>query len=205
MSIAQFEAAETAEQQPEYVYTSTVRRKYGLTPKMIAELGPPDDIVENPHYRRGDACLYRVDRVVAWVARNSDRVEKALPQRVNRSAAAKKAHEHKQQERLRQQEERLRREKVVADAALTISPLPETLLDDARAAFRGQTAALTKRQLVAHVRHALTNYPDLLRGLRDDPSYYVLSGLLPKRADAAIRDALRPWLAQRPGDLTFML
>jgi hypothetical protein len=200
------DTTETTDAEPEYVYTSTVRKKYGLTPGMIDELGPPDRIVENPHYSRGDAYLYRVERVEAWVAQNPDRLEKARAQRVNRSAAAKKAHERRQQDKLRQQdEEQRRRERLVTEAAVTVRPFPDTLLDDARATFRvdAQTGTLTRRQLVAHVRQNLTNYLDLLRGLRDDRAYYALSDMLQRRVNSTIENSLRHWLAARPDDLTF--
>jgi hypothetical protein len=76
----------------EYVYKSTVAKVYGLTPSMIDELGGPDEVCENPHYRNGPlASLYRVERVEAWVEQNRERVEKAKERRAKRAAAAREA------------------------------------------------------------------------------------------------------------------
>jgi hypothetical protein len=52
-----------------YFYKTTIANTYGMTPKMIAELGDPDKLVENPHYKSGPpAGLYKVKRVEAWLA-----------------------------------------------------------------------------------------------------------------------------------------
>lgn len=66
----------------EYVYKSTVRDVYGLTPSMIDELGPPDKLVRNRHNSNAPcASLYLVKRVEEWVARNQERVERAKVKR----------------------------------------------------------------------------------------------------------------------------
>jgi hypothetical protein len=85
-----FDDTEMVTRDPEdvYAYTSTVREEYGLTDKMIAELGPPDKRAANPHHAGGPpARLYLRTRVEAWVAQNSERVEKARENRAKRRAA----------------------------------------------------------------------------------------------------------------------
>ncbi|MEI7776626.1 MAG: hypothetical protein WCK17_17845 [Verrucomicrobiota bacterium] len=62
-----------------YVYKSTLRKKYGLTPSMIEELGEPDKRVPNQNYRSGPrASLYKVERVEAWIEKNLERIKKNL-------------------------------------------------------------------------------------------------------------------------------
>ena len=80
-----------SEKKKEYVYKSTLRGTYGLTPSMIEELEPPDKLVTNPHYRSSPfACLFLIERVEKWVDENQDRLQKARISRARRSVAAKK-------------------------------------------------------------------------------------------------------------------
>ena len=78
----------------EYVYKSTLRDVYGLTPSMIDELDPPDKIVDNPHYTNAPiASLYLIVQVESWIDANQEQVEKARASRAKRSEAAKKFHD----------------------------------------------------------------------------------------------------------------
>jgi hypothetical protein len=54
-----------------YHYKTTLRDVYGFTPSMIAELGPPDKTSDYPH----PCSLYLVERIVAWIEKNLDRVD----------------------------------------------------------------------------------------------------------------------------------
>lgn len=54
----------------EFVFKSNLRERYGLTPKMIEQLGGPDKIIVNPHYSQKTASLYRVDKIERWLAEN---------------------------------------------------------------------------------------------------------------------------------------
>jgi len=66
----------------DYVYKSTVRDVYGLTPSMIDELGPPDKFVPNRHNSNAPcASLYLKKRVEEWVATNQERVERVKVKR----------------------------------------------------------------------------------------------------------------------------
>ena len=67
----------------DYITKSTVKGDYGLTDSMIKELGEPDKIKPNPHYRSAGAPmqLYLRERVEKWVAENRDRIEKVLKRR----------------------------------------------------------------------------------------------------------------------------
>lgn len=74
----------------QYIYKSTVRQEYGLTPKMIDELGQPDKTCENPYYSCGfEASLYLISRVEAWVEANKERLARAQELRIKRSDAMK--------------------------------------------------------------------------------------------------------------------
>jgi hypothetical protein len=186
----------------EYVYKSTLRSEYGLTPSMIDELGEPDEFVENSHYKSGPAAsLYRIDRVEAWLAANQERVEKAGESRVRRSAAAKKRHDEKRAKELaeRRREAALRREQAeewVRTVAITCqTPLPPTLIADAkqRYTFRVGRQYWEQPAVHAYVRHHLTNY-DVLRNqppLREWRSecYHLLRN----RVDEVVAQAVLAW------------
>jgi hypothetical protein len=77
----------------EYICKSALHATYGLTPKMIEELGEPDKVGGSPHSRRAPlAKLYLIPRVEAWVNSNRERVDRAKETRARR-LAAKAAHE----------------------------------------------------------------------------------------------------------------
>ena len=66
----------------EYITKSTVKSDYGLTDSMLKELGEPDKIAPNPHYRSSPPMqLYLRERVENWVAENTERIEKVLKRR----------------------------------------------------------------------------------------------------------------------------
>jgi hypothetical protein len=161
---------------------------------MIEEIGPPDKIVDNPHYRVApDAGLYNIARVETWIAANQGKVEQAKASRVKRSAASKKVHEAKRAER--------RRKEVEWVNGLQIhcrKPLPTTLISDARRRFtfskRGEL--LEQKALHAHVRHDFTNYDDLLKKVRDAEFADELRPLLRQRVDAVVQAAILEWSQQ---------
>ncbi len=181
-----------------YVYKSTLSKVYGLTPRMIYELGEPDETCDNPYYQNGaPASLYLIERVESWVEANKERVAKARESRARRSAATKEAHarrkalyEKERAEMLKKAEERVRGMEIVVKR-----PLPETLLEDAqeRFRFRGNPDPLTEKGLHAHVRHRLTNYEALLRELHTWEFSWELYSVLRKRVDAVVKDALAEW------------
>src|SRR5262249_25946007 len=151
-----------------YVYKSTIRTEYGLTPSMIRELGPPDEYVENPHYRSApEASLYLLERVEAWIAKNPDRLEKAKASRAVRSARAKKAYEERRARQRQAENERLLigKEWVKTLNIVVHKPFPMDLAEKAekRNKFRTGVPLLEQRGLHSFVRHRLTNYERLLR------------------------------------------
>ncbi len=186
----------------EYIYKSTLSKEYGLTPSMIRELGDPDEYVDNPYYRSGpEACLYRIDRVQAWVFANQWRLEKAKKSRANRSAASKKVHDDKRAERLREAREWIDQTKIICP-----TPLPATLLDDAQQSYRFSSKCADYRDqpaLRAYVRHRLTNYEHLLWQVKRHEFGHDLYSLLRKRVDALVAEAILEWKPQ--GELTSVL
>lgn len=192
----------------DYVYESTVRREYGLTPGMIAELGPPDEYCENPHYRRGPlASLYRVGRVKAWVSKNQERVDKAKAERPKRSAAAKAAFERLRAAEAQAREERRRElqravEESLSGLELIVRSLPDTLLADARRTykfkkdfqFQRNDGCLKQKALRAYILHSLTNFHQLMSGFCKHNLRWSLHDALLKRFDVAITGALKKWI-----------
>jgi hypothetical protein len=168
----------------QFVYKSTLTSTYGLTPIMVAELGEPDKVCENPHWKSGpSASLYCVDRVETWVAANKERLQRAKESRVRRAAAAKAVWDAKRGERRRKAEE------WVNTVPIEVAPLPDTLIEDARRRHPN----LTEKGLRAHVRHRLTNYESLLGRVRRHEFEEVLYPALRERVDAAVGRALDEW------------
>jgi hypothetical protein len=51
-----------------YVYKSTLKKEFGFTDSIIKELGEPDKLVANPHYRSGPKSqLYLLEKVLDLV------------------------------------------------------------------------------------------------------------------------------------------
>jgi hypothetical protein len=174
-----------------YVYKATLGRVYGLTPRMIEELEPPDELCDNPHYPSGPpANLYLIERVEAWIDEHKEEVEKAKSSRGKRSAAAKAVHDKKLAERLKAAEG------WVAGLEITVQlPFPKTLLEDAHRCFalRGDENCLNEKGLHAYCRHRLTNYESLLQQLYENEFSGSLYPLLRKRVDAVVLAVLVKW------------
>jgi len=177
-----------------YVYKSTLKKTYGLTPAMIEELGEPDKLCDNPHWKSGPpANLYLVERVENWVEANQERVEKARANRPKRSAAMTAANAKKKAERWKKARRWL--------SGLSISitrPLPKTLLDDARKSctIPDNVDLLNAKALHAHVRHHHTNYEALLQVMNRHELCNDLYPVLRKLIDPIVKEALVEWLAQ---------
>lgn len=196
------------------IYKSTVMRDYGLTPSMVDELGPPDDYCDNPYYAGGaTASLYKVERVEKWVAENEERLEKAKANRATRSATAAVRREARlaDERKLAEKEAEDRRRKAAEDRrrarewgkTLDIEldgPLPETLVEDARAQsmFRGCENVLEERALVAHVRHKYTNHDLIRKGLKRDECSQAMYNQLRTSADDVAKAALKKWAVANP-------
>jgi hypothetical protein len=171
-----------------YVYKTTLRTVYGLTPRMIEELDPPDKYCDNPHRPSGPlANLYLIERVEAWIDEHNEEVAKARASRARRSAAAKAVHDKKRAERFQAAADWVR-----GLAIRVHSPLPKTLLEDAHRCYtlRGDADCLNEKGLHAYCRHRLTNYEALLRELYQNEFSGDLYPILRERVDAVVTAAL---------------
>jgi hypothetical protein len=145
----------------QYVYKTTLAKTYGLTPKLIALLGPADKEVPNRHHRSGPpSLLYAVDRVEQFVTEHAAEVADAASRRKARSESAARGVVTKTTKLI----------DGIDEIGLTWSELPrkyQTLLDRAasHAVARYGAAAHTPGYagVVATVRHEFTNYDELLR------------------------------------------
>jgi hypothetical protein len=102
----------------EFVHVTMLGTVYGLTRKMVEDLGEPDKLGPDEGRLPGQlARLYSVDRVEAWVAANQEWLDRAHAVRAQRAAVEKAAAEAlrlaKEAERL----ERLRRVETAPIAA----------------------------------------------------------------------------------------
>lgn len=185
-----------------YVYKTTLRNSYGMTPKMIEELGDADKYVANPNWKTGpyESSLYLIERVEEWVEDNQDRLEKAKASRAIRSAAMKAVHKEKQTQHRKEEKERLRKGKDWADKVEIIvkQPLPKTLLADARRYkdFGRTVYAPDGRKLRNHVRHKYTNYHLLLQEIGQWEVRGEVYEHLRKRLDAIVEEVVVEWEQQ---------
>lgn len=62
-------------------------KDYGLTPRMIEDLGPPDDYGYNPYHPRGHTCEYDLDRVLKFVSEHEAEIRAARERRKRRKAS----------------------------------------------------------------------------------------------------------------------
>jgi hypothetical protein len=187
----------------EFVYKSTVMKEYGLTPKMVDELGSPDFYCENPHYRCApEASCYAISRIEAWVAENKDRVEAAKLSRIKRSAAARAAHERKRAEEERQWQEGFEKARAWLDTVeITIVPLPDSLLWDAQQCVtfgKHYKDYVELKALRSYVRRNLTNYLDVSHQLGRIGYYVALDRQWQERVDGVVVKALLDWKAAHP-------
>lgn len=84
-----------------YMTYSRAKGQYFLTDKMLKEIGEPDLLRPNPHYRSAAPMkLYLIERLENWIAANSDRVEKAMLRRQKLSKIQLQVHQ-KRREQLR--------------------------------------------------------------------------------------------------------
>lgn len=176
----------------EYVYKSTLTRKYGLPQSLINELGEPDKYVSNPHYRSGpEATLYLVERVEKWIEENQDRVDKVRATREKRSKAARLAHNKKREMK------RKRALKWIRRAPLKIVDLPDDLMAKAAKHFglRKQSDMPSEKGLLAYIRHHLSDYDRLRSAIKQREGWLhdELYAELRTRIDSEAQCRLKKW------------
>lgn len=189
-----------------HIYESTVRKEYGLTRKMIEELGPPDEYVVNPHYKSGPpARLYLVSRVEAFVAANPERVQEAKANRAKRSAAllpsrqaklAKREEEFRAEQLRRNQEKariRLEARKWADAQALHISSLPDDLAKHVCEFFRWDRGQPTPTQYRSYVRQRLSNYDALREVAKKEAHFEEKMVCVRRRFHTEIDRVLEEW------------
>ena len=183
-----------------------MRSRYGLTPSMIADLGPPDFRDENLHNSFGPlANLYSVERVERWVGENTERVEEAKSKRPARSAAGKLAHQRRlKNEELRKQEKLAPAIEWIDTANVVIEPLPDDLIEQVKREykFKKNWPTLEQRGLLRWIRMKRTNFLSLLKELRRSPlcegwMQRPLEEHLQARIDQLVGDALSEWAEGR--------
>ncbi len=182
----------TTEKKKEYVYKSTLRDTYGLTPSMIEELEPPDKLVPNPYYTTGyPASLFLIERVEVWVDENQDRLQKARISRARRSQAAKKVHEKNQTV------ERSRAIEWIDKTEIELEPLPDDLIETAKRHYilRETVDLMTEKGVKAYVRHHCSNYNKLLQEIYQYDGWLSeeLYQRLRKRIDTLVDQAIAEW------------
>jgi len=138
-----------------YVYKSTLKKVYGLTDKLIRQLGSPDKIVPNPHYRgAAPSSLYLIERVEEWIENHPGEMNSAMA----RSRAMKDIAEIRRLETLAWANS----VSVIVNEFEERKELEKQTLN---AAWHQEDFILTENAIIAFVRHNRTNYHDLLATL----------------------------------------
>ncbi len=142
-----------------YMTYSRAKGQYFLTDKMLKEIGEPDLLKRNPHYRSAAPMkLYLIERLENWIAANSDRVEKAMLRRQKLSKIQLRAHQK-------------RREKIQVEIngwipVLELTEITKTILNEARDYYQWRyedfDGILTDNAICAFIRHWYTDYEEFL-------------------------------------------
>lgn len=172
----------------QYVYKTTLRDVYGLTDRMIAELGDPDKYTKNPHWRSGPmASLYLIERVEAWCDANRARINDILEKRAARQRAAKRAVETKYIALIHWAE----------TAEIELEPLAsyEDAWKSAETYYSGSSwhdryDGVSFGGVIAYMRHNCTNYDRLLRQIDGKVGTHEAYQILRGRVD----DLVEKWL-----------
>ncbi|OLS28527.1 MAG: hypothetical protein HeimC2_05840 [Candidatus Heimdallarchaeota archaeon LC_2] len=142
-----------------YMTFSRAKSQYFLTDKMFKEIGEPDLIRPNPHYKSvAPMKLYLIERLENWIAKNSDLVEKVMLRRQKLSKIQKQAHK-KRREKLRQE---------ISEWApeLYLDELTESVLQEANTYYSYRyidfNGELTDNAICSFIRHWYTDYEEFL-------------------------------------------
>ena len=166
---------------------------YGLPDSWIARLGEPDKLVPNPHYRSRTASLYLRMRVEQFLDDNKQEYLAWLEQRKKLSA--------------RMEQVAKKRAASLIEWAISVplrwtAKLPknyqalERLVEDAFYAFqyeRGRYDAdfsPSRNAIIAHLRHATTNYEQLLGELSGKPGSVEAYLIIKERANIFVQSRL---------------
>jgi hypothetical protein len=143
----------------EYVYRSTLKTMYGLTDKLIGQIGAPDKLVPNPHYRSGPcSMLYSIERVERWIEEHQDEIDDARTKRAKRSITAQQASDR-------------RRDETIAwakNVPIITDGIPKNIRRIAEEYYRDcdyDIREVNNNGVLAYIRHNLTNYEMLLSQL----------------------------------------
>lgn len=173
-----------------YIYKTTVKNTYGLTDAWIARIGAPDKIVQNPYYRTRKSQLYLRARVEAFIDAHKDEYEKLIAGREARRGRAQKVADRRARELVEWAE----------TVSIEMRALPnlyalkkETTDQYMRFALdRGRDCTeftMSRAALVAHVRHCLTNYEDILSQAEGKAGRNRAYLVIRERCDELIEDA----------------
>lgn len=138
---------------------SRAKGQYFLTDKMLKEIGEPDLLRPNPHYRSAAPMkLYLIERLENWIALNTERVEKSMLRRQKLSKIQKEAHKK-------------RRQKLIEDIKTWIPELylegvTDDILNEAKSYYNYRymdfDGILTDNSICSFIRHWYTDYEDFL-------------------------------------------
>lgn len=146
-------------QQSEMITKSALKREYGLTDKLIEQLGEPDATRPNPHFRKAaPMLLYSRDRVEKWIASNPESIDQSNP----RKSRALKAAETKRQQAQKMVDEALKQ--------LKLNPIPKDIAVRTQLFIGERFGAYgnepTPKAIASHIRHNYTNYEELLSKIK---------------------------------------
>ena len=173
----------------DYIYMSTAKTEFGLTPSLILELGEPDKLVPNPKFRSSSpARLFLRSRVEEFCAKNKERLDALKSEAAKRRLSASKAVETKRKKVL----------SFIEGVEIEFFTMPSyaKLLSEADAHAIERYGAKAHNVgfygVCATVRHRYTNYEKILKDVegrtgKDDAYLAIrerLDGLIEAKVEA---------------------
>lgn len=176
----------------EFVYKTTLRDVYGMTDRMIDELGEPDKRVKNPHYRSGPLSkLYSIERVEEWCDAHREELDRAHQARAKRQESVKKANETKYNAII----EWAKTVEITLDPPASYEAAWDAVTE--HYAFRAwdndryRDDAVTYGGVLAYMRHELTNYDHLLRQISGKVGTHEAYAIIRERVDDLVGHCLQ--------------
>jgi hypothetical protein len=175
----------------QYVYKKALKLTYGLSDTWIARIGPPDLEIPNPHAIGKKAYLYRRDRVEAYIDEHLDDYRRLQEQRQRRMKSAQDAAERKYKETLQWANEVEIEVRDLPPRAVLEDEAIRRHIDWIRIRGRLDWAfPVSENFVLAHVRHAYTNYDQLVGQLSGRTGGYAGEHTIRERCNALIRERL---------------
>ena len=161
----------------QYVTKSTLKKDYGFSDAWVGRIGDPDKTVPNPHYKSGPPMqLWTRDRVLQFIDEHPEEYERRLEERDRRQKISTEAMAAKRRETVEWSK----------TVPVVLEAFPKNLQNAAMEYFNFPDRAVNDAGIRAMLRHAYSNYHDLLLQLFKRVGRGDAYQILKDRVNAAI-------------------